>query len=88
MATPRAALAGIGFVGYGLLFLVQSFTGFLELGIAVAALAWFGVRRGEPSPGMTLIELGDVSSGSPEPPAPRRRSFPRRRTRSRRRPPG
>jgi hypothetical protein len=80
------ALAGIGFVGYGLLFLVQSFTGFLELGIseaevdvgradiqqfspslyhylshlhialagfiaavgiAVAALAWFGVRRGE-----------------------------------------
>jgi hypothetical protein len=80
------ALAGIGFVGYGLLFLVQNFTGFLELGIshaevdvgkaeiqafspslahyishlhialagfiaacgvAVAALAWFGVRRGE-----------------------------------------
>jgi cytochrome bd-type quinol oxidase subunit 2 len=80
------ALAGIGFVGYGLLFFVQNFTGFLELGIshaevdvgradiqrfspslyhyishlhialagfiaacgvAVAALAWFGVRRGE-----------------------------------------
>jgi hypothetical protein len=80
------ALGGIGFVGYGLLFLVQNFTGFLELGIsraevdvgradiqrfspslyhyishlhialagfiaaagvAVAALAWFGVRRGE-----------------------------------------
>ena len=80
------ALAGIGFVGYGLLFLVQNFTGFLELGIsraevdvgradvqrfspslyhyishlhialagfiaacgvAVAALAWFGVRRGQ-----------------------------------------
>ncbi len=80
------ALAGVGFVGYGLLFLVQNFTGFLELGIshaevdvgradiqrfspslyhyishlhialagfiaaagvAVAALAWFGVRRGE-----------------------------------------
>jgi hypothetical protein len=80
------ALGGVGFVGYGLLFLVQNFTGFLELGIshaevdvgradiqrfspslyhyvshlhialagfiaatgvAVAALAWFGVRRGE-----------------------------------------
>jgi hypothetical protein len=80
------AVAGIGFVGYGLLFLVQNFTGFLELGIsraevdvgraeiqqfspslyhyvshlhialsgfiaacgvAVAALAWFGVRRGQ-----------------------------------------
>ena len=80
------ALGGIGFVGYGLLFLVQNFSGFLELGIshaevdvgradiqrfspslyhylshlhialagfiaacgvAVAALAWFGVRRGQ-----------------------------------------
>jgi hypothetical protein len=80
------AIAGIGFIGYGLLFFVQNFTGFLELGIsraevdvgradiqrfspslyhyishlhialagfiaacglAVAALAWFGVRRGE-----------------------------------------
>ena len=80
------AIAGIGFVGYGLLFFVQNFTGFLELGIshaevdvgrteieafspslahylshlhialagfiaaagiAVAALAWFGVRRGQ-----------------------------------------
>jgi hypothetical protein len=80
------AIAGIGFVGYGVLFFVQNFTGFLELGIsdaevdvgrteieafspslthylshlhiavagfvaaigiAVAALAWFGVRRGE-----------------------------------------
>jgi cytochrome bd-type quinol oxidase subunit 2 len=80
------ALGGIGLVGYGLLFLVQNFTGFLELGIsraevdvgradiqrfspslyhyishlhialagfiaacgvAVAVLAWFGVRRGE-----------------------------------------
>lgn len=80
------ALAGIGFVGYGLLFFVQNFTGFLELGIshaevdvgradiqrfspslyhyishlhialagfiaacgvAVAPLAWFGVRRGQ-----------------------------------------
>jgi hypothetical protein len=80
------ALGGIGLVGYGLLFFVQNFTGFLELGIshaevdvgradiqrfspslyhyishlhialagfiaacgvAVAALAWFGVRRGE-----------------------------------------
>jgi hypothetical protein len=80
------ALGGIGFVGYGLLFFVQNFTGFLELGIshaevdvgradiqrfspslyhyishlhialagfiaacgvAVAALAWFGVRRGQ-----------------------------------------
>jgi hypothetical protein len=81
------ALAGLGFVGYGLLFLVQNFSGFLELGIseaevdvgradiqqfspslyhylshlqialagfiaatglAVAGLAWFGVRRGQP----------------------------------------
>jgi cytochrome bd-type quinol oxidase subunit 2 len=80
------AVAGIGFIGYGLLFFVQNFTGFLELGIshaevdvgraeiqrfspslyhylshlhialagfiaacgvAVAALAWFGVRRGQ-----------------------------------------
>ena len=80
------AIAGIGFVGYGVLFFVQNFTGFLEvgissaevdvgraeieafspslthylsylhialagtiaaIGIAVAALAWFGVRRGE-----------------------------------------
>jgi cytochrome bd-type quinol oxidase subunit 2 len=84
--TAIMALAGIGLVGYGLLFFVQNFTGFLELGIsraevdvgradiqqfspslyhyishlqialagfiaaagvAVAALAWFGVRRGE-----------------------------------------
>lgn len=81
------AVAGLGFVGYGILFLVRNFTdAFLELGIgpeqvdvgrteieafspdllnyvshlhiavsgfiaaagvAVAALAWFGVRRGE-----------------------------------------
>lgn len=81
------ALAGLGFVGYGVLFFVRNFTdAFLELGIgpeqvdvgrseieafspdllnyvshlhiavsgfiaaagvAVAALAWFGVRRGE-----------------------------------------
>jgi len=81
------ALAGLGFVGYGVLFLVRNFTdAFLELGIgpeqidvgkeqieqfspallnyvshlhiavsgfiaaagvAVAALAWYGVRRGE-----------------------------------------
>jgi cytochrome bd-type quinol oxidase subunit 2 len=80
------AVAGVGLVGYGVLFLVQNFTGFLELGIshaqvdvgkaeiqafspslahylshlhlalagfiaaagvAVAALAWWGVRRGQ-----------------------------------------
>jgi hypothetical protein len=81
------ALAGLGFVGYGLIFFIRNFTGsFLELGIgpsqvdvgkeqieafspdlehyishlhialsgfiaaagiAVAALAWYGVRRGE-----------------------------------------
>jgi len=81
------ALAGLGFVGYGVLFFIRNFTNsFLELGIgrnevdvgkdqieqfspqlydyishlhlavagfiaaagvAVAALAWFGVRRGE-----------------------------------------
>jgi hypothetical protein len=88
------ALAGVGFVGYGLLFLVQNFTGFLELGIseaevdvgradiqqfspslyhylshlhialagfiaatgvAVAALAWFGVRRGQPWAWVTAV---------------------------------
>jgi hypothetical protein len=80
------ALAGIGLVGYGLLFLIQSFTGFIEigltpdlvgstpqqiaafspqlydyishvqvalagliiaLGVAVVALAWFGIRTGQ-----------------------------------------
>ena len=30
------AIAGIGFVGYGVLFFVQNFTGFLELGISHA----------------------------------------------------
>lgn len=80
------ALAGLGLVGYGLMFLVRNFTGFIELGltpakvggsaeeiqafspnlyhyishlqvalsgfiialgVAVIALAWFGIRRGE-----------------------------------------
>ncbi len=80
------ALAGVGLVGYGLMFLVRNFTGFTELGLspdlvggtpeqisgfsqnlynyishlqvalsgfiialglAVIALAWFGIRRGE-----------------------------------------
>jgi hypothetical protein len=88
------AVAGVGFVGYGLLFFVQNFTGFLELGIshaevdvgkaeieafspslahylshlhialsgfiaacglAVAALAWFGVRRGQPWAWVTAV---------------------------------
>jgi cytochrome bd-type quinol oxidase subunit 2 len=88
------AIAGIGFVGYGLVFFVQNFTGFLELGIshaevdvgraefeafspslahyishlhialagtiaaigiAMAVLAWFGVRRGQPWAWVTAV---------------------------------
>jgi hypothetical protein len=80
------ALAGIGLIGYGIVFLIQSFTGFIELGltpdlvgatpkqiaafspqlfdyishvqvalgglmialgVAVVALAWFGIRTGQ-----------------------------------------
>jgi hypothetical protein len=80
------ALAGVGLVGYGIMFLIRNFTGFIELGltpahvggtpeqiqafsadlyeyishlqvavsafiialgVAVIALAWFGIRRGE-----------------------------------------
>jgi hypothetical protein len=80
------ALAGIGLIGYGILFLIQNFTGFIEiglspdlagatpeqvaafspqlydyishvqvalggviiaLGVAVVALAWFGIRTGQ-----------------------------------------
>src|SRR5512138_251810 len=80
------ALAGVGLVGYGLMFLIRNFNGFIELGltpahvgasaeeiqafspnlyhyilhlqvalagsivalgVAVIALAWFGIRRGE-----------------------------------------
>jgi hypothetical protein len=80
------ALAGIGLIGYGNVFLIQSFTGFIEigltpdlvgstpqqiapfspqlydyishvqvalggvitaLGVAVVALAWFGIRTGQ-----------------------------------------
>jgi len=80
------ALAGIGLIGYGILFLIQNFTGFVEigltpdhvgstpeqiaafnpqlydyishvqvalgglilaLGVAVVALAWFGIRTGQ-----------------------------------------
>ena len=80
------ALAGVGLVGYGVMFLIRNFTGFTELGltpaqvggtpeqiqafsvalyhyishlqvalsgfiialgVAVIALAWFGIRRGE-----------------------------------------
>lgn len=80
------ALAGVGLVGYGIMFLVRNFTGFIELGltpahvggtpeqikafsldlyeyishlqvalsafiialgVAVIALAWFGIRSGE-----------------------------------------
>jgi hypothetical protein len=79
-------LAGIGLVGYGIMFLIRNFTGFIELGltpehiggtpeqirafsphlynyishlqvtvaafiialgVAVIALAWFGIRRGQ-----------------------------------------
>jgi hypothetical protein len=80
------ALAGIGLIGYGIVFLIQNFTGFIEigltpdlvgttpeqiaafspqlydyishvqvavggliiaLGVAVVALAWFGIRTGQ-----------------------------------------
>jgi hypothetical protein len=80
------ALAGIGLIGYGILFLIRTFTGFIEigltsdlvgstpeqiaafspqlydyishvqvalggliiaLGVAVVALAWFGIRTGQ-----------------------------------------
>jgi len=80
------ALAGVGLVGYGVMFLIRNFTGFIELGltpghigatpeqilafspdlyeyishlqvavsafiialgVAVIALAWYGIRRGE-----------------------------------------
>jgi cytochrome bd-type quinol oxidase subunit 2 len=80
------ALAGVGLVGYGIMFLIRNFTGFIELGltpqhiggtpeqirafstdlyeyishlqvavsgfiialgVAVVALAWYGIRRGE-----------------------------------------
>jgi hypothetical protein len=92
MSRPAAAganlvaLAGVGLISYGLMFLVRNFTGFIELGltphhiggtpeqiqsfspnlynyishlqvalsgfiialgVAVIALAWFGIRRGE-----------------------------------------
>jgi len=30
------ALAGLGLVGYGVLFLIRNFTGFIELGLALA----------------------------------------------------
>ena len=36
------ALAGIGLIGYGILFLIWNFTSF-----AVVALAWFGIRTGQ-----------------------------------------
>jgi hypothetical protein len=97
------ALAGLGFVGYGVLFLVRNFTGaFLELGIGpeqvdvsraeiqafspslfhyvghlhialsgfiaaagltVAALAWFGVRRGELWAWITAVVVPVVALG-------------------------
>ena len=86
LGANTVALAGLGLIGYGLMFLVRNFTGFIELGltpahvggtpeaiqafspdlyhyishlqvalsgfiialgVAVIALAWFGIRRGE-----------------------------------------
>lgn len=86
MGANTVALAGIGLVGYGLMFLIRNFNGFIELGltpdhvggrpeqisafsqnlynyishlqvalsgfiialgVAVIALAWFGIRRGD-----------------------------------------
>jgi hypothetical protein len=86
LGATLVALSGIGLVGYGIMFLVRNFTGFIELGltpehvggtagqirgfspdlyeyishlqvavsgfiialgVAVIALAWYGIRRGE-----------------------------------------
>lgn len=86
LGAKLVALSGVGLVGYGLMFLVRNFTGFIELGltpahvggtpdqikafspdlfeyishlqvavsafiialgVAVIALAWYGIRRGE-----------------------------------------
>ena len=86
LGTRLVALAGIGLVGYGIMFLIRNFTGFIELGltpahvggtpeqiqafspdlfeyishlqvavsafiialgVAVIALAWFGIRTGQ-----------------------------------------
>lgn len=86
LGAKLVALSGIGLVGYGIMFLVRNFTGFIELGlkphhvggtkseikafstdlyeyishlqvaisgfiialgVAVVALAWWGIRRGE-----------------------------------------
>ncbi len=86
LGAKLVALAGVGLVGYGIMFLVRNFTGFIELGltpahiggtaeqirsfspdlyeyishlqvavsafiialgVAVIALAWYGIRNGE-----------------------------------------
>ena len=86
LGSKLVALAGVGLVGYGIMFLIRNFTGFIELGltpqlvggtpeeirgfspdlyeyishlqvavsgfiialgVAVVALAWNGIRRGE-----------------------------------------
>jgi hypothetical protein len=86
LGATLVALSGIGLVGYGIMFLIRNFTGFIELGltpehvggtagqirgfspdlyeyishlqvavsgfiialgVAVIALAWYGIRRGE-----------------------------------------
>ena len=86
LGAKLVALAGIGLVGYGIMFLIRNFTGFIELGltpahiggtpeqiqafspdlyeyishlqvavsafiialgVAVIALAWYGIRNGE-----------------------------------------
>src|SRR5574339_167799 len=86
LGAKLVALAGIGLIGYGILFLIRSFTGFIEigltpdlvgrtpqqiaafspqlydyishvqvalgglilaLGVAVVAVAWFGIRTGQ-----------------------------------------
>ncbi len=86
LGTALVALSGVGLVGYGIMFLIRNFTGFIELGltpghvggtpaeirafspdlyqyishlqvavsgfivalgVAVIALAWYGIRKGE-----------------------------------------
>jgi hypothetical protein len=44
------AVAGVGFVGYGLLFLVQNFTGFLELASPTRRWTWARPRSRRSAP--------------------------------------
>src|SRR5215218_526601 len=47
LGATLVVISGIGLVGYGIMFLIRNFTGFIALGIVVIALAWYGIRRAE-----------------------------------------